>query len=70
MTSFFYFQGVHTYRLAMNAFGDLLGHGFVSKMNGYRSRAAEEKVMIIKPPNYYCGIGIKLISNTGNCGPV
>ena len=24
------------------------------------------KVMIIKPPNYYCGIGIKLINNTGN----
>ena len=23
------------------------------------------KVMIIKPPNYYCGIGIKLISKTG-----
>ena len=23
------------------------------------------KVMIIKPPNYYCGIGIKLINNTG-----
>ena len=23
------------------------------------------KVMIVKPPNYYCGIGIKLINNTG-----
>ena len=23
------------------------------------------RVMIIKPPNYYCGIGIKLINNTG-----
>ena len=24
------------------------------------------KVMIIKPPNYYCGIGIKLINNTAD----
>ena len=24
-----------------------------------------KKVMIIKPPNYYCGIGIKLINKTG-----
>ena len=24
------------------------------------------KVMIVKPPNYYCGIGIKMISNPGD----
>ena len=23
------------------------------------------KIMIVKPPNYYCGIGIKLINNSG-----
>ena len=40
----FNFEGVHTYKLAMNEFGDLLGHEFVSRMNGYRPRAAEEKV--------------------------
>ena len=28
----------------MNEFGDLLGHEFVSTMNGYRPRAQEEKV--------------------------
>ena len=28
----------------MNEFGDLLGHEFVSLMNGYRPRAEEEKV--------------------------
>ena len=31
---------------------------------------SEKKVMIIKPPNYYCGIGIKLINNTGNTLPI
>ena len=37
-------EGVHTYTLAMNEFGDLLGQEFVSAMNGYRARGEEEKV--------------------------
>ena len=36
-------QGVHSFHLAMNEFGDLRGHEFVSKMNGFRPRS-EEKV--------------------------
>ena len=31
-----------------------------------RAMKHSNRVMIIKPPNYYCGIGIKLINNTGN----
>ena len=27
---------------------------------------ASDKAMIVKPPNWYCGIGIKLINNIGN----
>ena len=34
-------EGVHSYKLAMNEFGDLLGHEFVSTMNGYRARQEE-----------------------------
>ena len=30
-------QGVHSYNLAMNEFGDQLHHEFVATMNGYRS---------------------------------
>ena len=36
-------EGVHTFKLAMNEFGDLLGSEFVSTMNGARPRA-EKKV--------------------------
>ena len=34
----------------MNEFGDLLGHEFVSTMNGYRPRAEEEKVRVTLLP--------------------
>merc|ERR550519_2144536 len=37
-------EGVHTFHLAMNQFGDLRGHEFVSIMNGFRPRS-EEKMM-------------------------
>ena len=36
-------EGVHTFQLAMNEFGDLRGHEFVSKLNGFRARS-EKKV--------------------------
>ena len=41
-------EGVHTFKLAMNQFGDLLRHEFVSKMNGMRPRP-EEKVRKTRP---------------------
>ena len=36
-------KGAHTYTLAMNEFGDLLGHEFSANMKGFRARP-EEKV--------------------------
>jgi len=33
-------RGLHTYRLAMNEWGDLLHHEFVATVNGYRKRPA------------------------------
>ena len=39
----FNFKGVHTFHLAMNQFGDLRSHEFVSIMNGFRPRS-EDKV--------------------------
>ena len=32
-------QGVHSFSMAMNEFGDLLHHEFVNVMNGYRMRS-------------------------------
>ena len=35
-------QGKHGYHLKINEYGDMLGHEFVTKMNGYRMRSANE----------------------------
>jgi len=35
-------EGVHTFQLAMNEFGDLRGHEFVSKLNGFRARSEKK----------------------------
>ena len=43
-------EGVHTFKLAMNEFGDLQGPEFVSIMNGARPRA--EKKVSETGPNY------------------
>ena len=36
-------EGVHTFHLAMNEFGDLRGQEFVSTMNGFRPRPEERE---------------------------
>ena len=40
-------EGVHTFHLAMNEFGDLRGQEFVSTMNGFRPRPEEREREVI-----------------------
>ena len=48
---------------------DFLAQTYVLPEDMEECKAAmklSNKVMIVKPPNYYCGIGIKLINKTGD----
>jgi len=45
-------EGVYSYHLAMNEFGDLLNHEFVATMNGYKARSANKSETARKGAKY------------------